>query len=139
MIAARERSSGRRRVLPTVWPFYVLFVGLPVWWVLGLAGLVWPIVAFVMLFALLRRRRVDLPRGFLLWGGFVFWVLATATQIDSFGRAAGFAYRAAIYVAGVEKTLQAGIKRAKAAIESGAAKKKLDEFLAFTRSKAKAA
>jgi anthranilate phosphoribosyltransferase len=45
---------------------------------------------------------------------------------------------AAIYVAGVEKTLQAGIKRAKEAIESGAAMKKLDEFLAFTRAKAKA-
>jgi anthranilate phosphoribosyltransferase len=41
---------------------------------------------------------------------------------------------AAIYVAGVEKSMKAGIERARQAIGSGAAKKKLDEFIAFTKS-----
>ena len=41
---------------------------------------------------------------------------------------------AAIYVAGVAPTLQAGIERAQAVIASGAANKKLDEFIAFSRS-----
>ena len=45
---------------------------------------------------------------------------------------------AAIYVAGVAKTLKAGIERALRAIEGGDARKKLDEFVAFTR-KAKGA
>jgi len=40
---------------------------------------------------------------------------------------------AAIYVAGVAPTLKAGIERARQAIESGAARRKLDEFVAFTR------
>jgi anthranilate phosphoribosyltransferase len=40
---------------------------------------------------------------------------------------------AAIYVAGVAKTLKEGIERARAAIASGEAKKKLDEFVAFTK------
>jgi anthranilate phosphoribosyltransferase len=40
---------------------------------------------------------------------------------------------AAIYVAGVEKSMKAGIERARQAIGSGAAKKKLDEFVAFTK------
>ena len=40
---------------------------------------------------------------------------------------------AAIYVAGVAPSLKAGIERARQAIESGAARRKLDEFIAFTR------
>ncbi len=40
---------------------------------------------------------------------------------------------AAIYVAGVARTLENGIARARRAIASGAARKKLEEFVAFTR------
>ena len=40
---------------------------------------------------------------------------------------------AAIYVSGVAKTLKDGVERARAAIASGEAKKKLDEFTAFTK------
>ena len=40
---------------------------------------------------------------------------------------------AAIYVSGVAPSLKAGVERARQAIASGAAKKKLDEFVAFTR------
>jgi len=41
---------------------------------------------------------------------------------------------AAIYVSGLAKSLHAGIDRARKAIESGAAKKTLDEFVAYTKS-----
>jgi anthranilate phosphoribosyltransferase len=41
---------------------------------------------------------------------------------------------AAVYVSGLEKSMQAGIDRARQAIASGAAKKKLDEFVEFTKS-----
>jgi anthranilate phosphoribosyltransferase len=40
---------------------------------------------------------------------------------------------AAVYVSGIAATLKAGIERARHAIQSGEAKKKLDEFVAFTR------
>jgi anthranilate phosphoribosyltransferase len=40
---------------------------------------------------------------------------------------------AAIYVAGVTKTLKQGVERARAAIASGEARRKLDEFVAFSR------
>jgi anthranilate phosphoribosyltransferase len=40
---------------------------------------------------------------------------------------------AAIYVSGVAPSMKAGVERARQAISSGAAKKKLDEFVAFTR------
>jgi anthranilate phosphoribosyltransferase len=41
---------------------------------------------------------------------------------------------AAIYVSGAAGTLKAGIEKALKAIESGAARKKLDDYVAFTRS-----
>jgi len=41
---------------------------------------------------------------------------------------------AAIYVSGVAPSMKAGVERARAALASGAAKKKLDEFVAFTQS-----
>jgi anthranilate phosphoribosyltransferase len=41
---------------------------------------------------------------------------------------------AAIYVSGVAPSLKGGVERARQAIASGAAKKKLDEFVAFTQS-----
>lgn len=41
---------------------------------------------------------------------------------------------AAIYVSGVAKSLKAGIESAQKAIESGQARKKLDDFVAFSRS-----
>jgi anthranilate phosphoribosyltransferase len=40
---------------------------------------------------------------------------------------------AAIYVSGVAPSMKAGVERARQAIASGAAKKKLDEFVAFTQ------
>jgi anthranilate phosphoribosyltransferase len=40
---------------------------------------------------------------------------------------------AAIYVSGVAPSMKAGVERARQVIASGAAKKKLDEFVAFTR------
>jgi anthranilate phosphoribosyltransferase len=41
---------------------------------------------------------------------------------------------AAIYVSGVAASMKAGVERAREALASGAAKKKLDEFVAFTQS-----
>jgi len=45
---------------------------------------------------------------------------------------------AALYVAGVAKSLEAGIELARKAIAKGEARKKLDEFIAFTKQHAKA-
>ncbi len=45
---------------------------------------------------------------------------------------------AALYVAGVAKTLETGIERARKAIAKGEARQKLDDFVAFTKKHAKA-
>jgi anthranilate phosphoribosyltransferase len=41
---------------------------------------------------------------------------------------------AAIYVSGVAKSFKEGVERARLAIASGEARKKLDEFVAYTKS-----
>jgi anthranilate phosphoribosyltransferase len=45
---------------------------------------------------------------------------------------------AALYVAGVARTLESGIERARKVIAKGEARQKLDEFIAFTKKNAKA-
>ncbi len=45
---------------------------------------------------------------------------------------------AALYVAGVAKSVEDGIERARRAIAKGDAKQRLDEFVAFTQKNAKA-
>lgn len=50
-------------------------VGLPVWWLLGLASVVPLLVAVVLLLDLRRRRRVLVPSGFGWWLLFLAWVL----------------------------------------------------------------
>jgi hypothetical protein len=97
-MAGAGRERGGRRFLRPGWPLSVGLVGFPVWWLLGLGGFIWPILAFPMLLSLLRRPRVKAPPGFLLWAGFVLWMMASAIQLDSLGRALGFGYRAAVYL-----------------------------------------
>lgn len=94
----RPSDAPTRRLMRPGWPLDLVFLGYPVWWALGLAGFVWPMVAFPMLLSLLRRSRVTAPRGFALWLGFIVWMMATATQLDSVGRAIGFGYRASLYL-----------------------------------------
>jgi polysaccharide biosynthesis protein PslJ len=99
MLAPAEHAApSSRRLLRPGWPIYLVFVGYPLWWVLGLGGFVWPIVSVPMLLSLLRRKHVVAPKGIILWIGFVVWMMATATQLDSGGRAIGFVYRGALYL-----------------------------------------
>jgi O-antigen ligase len=94
-VASGSATVGARK-LPA-WPLYLLFVGFPLWWVLGLAGFVWIFLAVPMLLAL-ARGRVRAPRGFGLWLGFLLWMVGSALKLDSSGRLIGFAFRAGLYL-----------------------------------------
>jgi hypothetical protein len=73
------------------WPLALLFVGYPLWWVLGVI----PVVAFVacvaMAYHLLHRRTITTPRGFGLWLLFLVWVFVgvAVLQVDAPGAVAG--------------------------------------------------
>jgi polysaccharide biosynthesis protein PslJ len=89
---------GARRPLPS-WPLLALFVGFPVWWLLGLGALIWPLLALPMLGALVIRGRLRVPAGFIIWLGFLLWMLGSGIQLDSAERVIGWAYRASLYFA----------------------------------------
>jgi len=96
--AVAVRPAAAERGLRPGWPILAVYLLFPVWWVLGLGQFIWPILAVPMLFALLTRRRVALPRGFGVWVAFLAWMLISGLQLDAFDRTVGFAYRGTIYL-----------------------------------------
>lgn len=83
-----------------VWPLAAGFAGYPLWWILGVGDLIWPMLATIMVGYLAGRGRstVQLPRGFGLWLLFLLWMSLSVVQIDTFGRFLGFAFRALLYL-----------------------------------------
>jgi O-antigen ligase len=91
-------AVGRQRLRPLPrWPLLALYVAFPLWWILGLGALIWPILALPMLAALVVRGRVRVPSGFGIWFGFLVWMLGSGIQLDSASRVIGWGYRAALY------------------------------------------
>ena len=80
-------------------PLIALFGGFVIWWVLGLGGFIWPLLAIPMLGSLLVKKSVRLPRGFGLWVLFLMWMLLSATRLDSAPRMFVFGYRFSLYLA----------------------------------------
>jgi hypothetical protein len=97
MLPERPRSSGAPR-LKTGWPLYLLFGGLFVWWILGLSGFVQAIFALPLLFTLLIRGRVRIPKGFVLWFLFLGLMLISATQLHDLPNLESWLWRATIYL-----------------------------------------
>jgi hypothetical protein len=101
------------------WPLTALYAGFPLWWLLGLANFVIPLLAVPMAVRLMRERPLRLPRGFALWALFLVWVLAGVfvLQVDAPGSVHGaggpgryltYAYRVAMYLAATVALLYVG-------------------------------
>lgn len=98
------------RLLKPGWPLAVLYLGFPLWWALGLAQLIFFVMATAMA-VILRRQRTPLrvPRGFSLWLLFLIWMLVGVFLVRAeapgtvpgggLGRVAGFSVRAGWYLA----------------------------------------
>jgi len=84
--------------LPVTWPLVTLFVAFPLWWVLGLSALIWPVLAVPMLVAMIWRRWTRAPAPIVLWFLFSSWVLMSGLQLDSGTKITTFCYRLALYV-----------------------------------------
>ena len=81
MASVAHRSvASRRRLLPPRWPLHALFAGFPLWWVLGLGGFIWLILAVPMAAWLLRQKTVLAPRGFTIWVAFLLWMFGSGTR-----------------------------------------------------------
>jgi hypothetical protein len=95
---APTRRGHPRLLLPYGWPIYVLCFGYPLWWVLGLAEFIWPIIGAAMLVSLtMRREKIRVPRGFGLYLLFAAWMLASAVNVSGSDKIVGFAYRLSLY------------------------------------------
>lgn len=102
-VAALRRSYPRTISRETTgdlpsWPVVWLFVGIPLWWVLGVGGFVWQIFALPMALGLFMKRDVRCPRGFGIWLLFLFWMCVSATQLHGTARIAAYAYRGSLYL-----------------------------------------
>ena len=98
MTAVAAPARPRRPHLPDGWPVPLLLVAFPLWWVLGLAAVIWVILAVPMLAWLATQPRVRVPKGFGLWWAFLFWMLLSATQLDEARRMYAFGFRAVMYL-----------------------------------------
>ncbi len=89
---------GRNDRLPA-WPVLVAFAGFPLWWLLGLGDMAWPLFAAVMVYFLARFSKLKAPRGLGIWLLFMLWMLCSMIQIDEPIRIVGFFYRYGLYLA----------------------------------------
>lgn len=91
------------------WPLSALFLGLPLWWALGVSHFVFLVLAVVMAWQLSRRPRILVPRGFALWLLFLVWMAVgvalvwahapDTVEVSSPARLVGFGYRGAWFLA----------------------------------------
>lgn len=72
---AHARANEPRFLKPG-WPLSALFLGFPLWWALGLAGLIFFAAAGAMGVILVRQGSLRVPRGFQVWALFLVWAFA---------------------------------------------------------------
>lgn len=93
----RRKNRVRRTVLPD-WPIRAAFTLIPIFFLLGIAGFVWVILAIPMLAALLQKHDVVTFKGTSWWVFFLAAALLSAVNLDSVGRAAGWTLRFGYFV-----------------------------------------
>jgi polysaccharide biosynthesis protein PslJ len=89
-----------RSRLRITWPLTAMFSAYPLWWVLGLSGFSWLIIAIPMVAIIIGQHRSRVPAAFVLWLAFLGWVLLSGVQITSGKTDLTFGYRFGLYLAG---------------------------------------
>lgn len=79
------------------WPFTAMLAFFPVWWVLGIGTIAWIPIAACMVLLMVRRGRIEVPRGAGIWLLFLVLMAISVIQIDTAGRLLGFVLRAFDY------------------------------------------
>ncbi len=120
-LAPRRRASLKDRLFAPGWPLAWLFVGYPLWWIMGITEAMTFILAAAMGIIVLRRRPIYVPRGFGFWLLFLVWcaVGVLLLQVDapgavpgySSGRYAVWAFRTTWYLASTLVLLYVGTSR----------------------------
>lgn len=125
-VVTGQRPRRRPRPRPllrlrTGWPLTAVFVGYPLWWILGVSNFVAFVAAGFMLAELVRRRRILVPPGFGFWLMFLAVVLVGvvllqvnapgALPVTSRSGVITWSYRLAWYLAATIALLYVGNMR----------------------------
>ncbi len=89
----------RRHHSGAAWPLIVLFPLLPLWWAIGVSGLVLSMCMLPLAAAVILRRRLLVPRGFGLYLLFLLWCAFSAAELTTGRQAFSAGYRGTMYVA----------------------------------------
>ncbi len=81
------------------WPFVGMVALFPLWFLLGLNGFMWVVLAVPMTISLLQRENIVVPKGFGLWAIFLVGATGSVVSIDGVPRLAGWALRYGYYIA----------------------------------------
>lgn len=71
---AASTTPSSPRFLKPGWPLVMLYIGFPLWWLLGLAQLIFFVAAIAMVVILRKKGSLRAPRGFGVWLLFLIWV-----------------------------------------------------------------
>jgi polysaccharide biosynthesis protein PslJ len=96
--AATTHRLREARPAVTAWPLYLMLAGFPIWWALGAAYFVWPLLTFPLLLSLMLRRHVIVPHRFGIWLLFLAWIVLSAARLDESSGYVAFLWRLAMYV-----------------------------------------
>ncbi|MEV5448116.1 hypothetical protein AB0N23_37285, partial [Streptomyces sp. NPDC052644] len=75
------RNTAAPRALP-LWPLYLMFAAMPLWWLLGGLYLGWTLFGTLLAVVLLTHDRVAWPPGSALWFVLVGLIVVSATRLE---------------------------------------------------------
>ncbi len=96
----RRRDRVKHVVLPS-WPIRAAFALVPVYFLLGIAGFMWVLLAVPMVAALAQKRDLVTFRGTSWWIFFLAAALLSGINVDTAGRLAGWALRYGYFVSAI--------------------------------------
>ncbi|NNE96463.1 MAG: hypothetical protein HKN24_10585 [Acidimicrobiales bacterium] len=96
----RRQNRTPQRVLPD-WPIKAAFVLMPLYFLLGLQGFMWVVLAVPMLAALGQKRDLVVFKGTSWWMFFLGAALLSAVNLDTVGRVAGWTLRFGYFAAAI--------------------------------------
>ena len=85
--------------LHPAWLIDVTFLGLFLWWALGISGFIQAVMAIPMVVALWARGRTRMPKIFLIWVFFLTWMMVTFVQVHHLSHVVSFTWRGGLYIA----------------------------------------
>src|SRR4051794_10758749 len=90
----------REYALPRGWQAFAIVGLIPLWWLIGVSFVMWPLIALPLVGALAVRGYVRAPRRFGIWLLFILWVIASGVELSDGGRALAWSWRLSFYIAG---------------------------------------